>query len=132
MSITPGYTNTEIREFVYEYERQPHGTKSAWITQQTFTINQLRRWQAAVFNGGDLERGQISRQSMSMPTPRELRRRTAKTDAQAKQEAELESLRARVSELENVNEALGKAIGLLHQLNEQEPDTDETIDTKNS
>lgn len=109
MSISPGYTNAEIREFVYEYERQPHGTKAAWITQQPFTITQLRRWQAAVFNGGDLERGQIARQSTSMPTSQELRRRTAKTDLQAKQETDLENLRARVAELETVNEALGKA-----------------------
>ena len=31
MSIAPGYTNDQIREFVYEYDRQPHGTKATWL-----------------------------------------------------------------------------------------------------
>jgi hypothetical protein len=37
-------------------------------------------------------------------------------------EAELTHLRARVRELEATNEALGKAIGLLHAMNVEEPD----------
>lgn len=37
-------------------------------------------------------------------------------------EAELAHLRKRVHELEQANEALGKAIGLLHAMNAQEPD----------
>ncbi|MSW42905.1 MAG: hypothetical protein F2842_11905 [Actinobacteria bacterium] len=36
--------------------------------------------------------------------------------------AQLAALQARVNELEAVNDALGKAIGLLHQMSEQEPD----------
>ena len=39
----------------------------------------------------------------------------------AAQEAEVAKLTARVRELEGTNEALGKAIGLLHAMNEQEP-----------
>ena len=42
------------------------------------------------------------------------------------QDVEKDRLRARVRELEAANEALGKAIGLLHQRNEQEPDEDPT------
>lgn len=126
MSITPGYTTAQIREFVYEYERLPHGTKQEWIDGQTFSRWQMRRWQAAVFGGGDLDRGIIPRQGMSMPSSQEFRRRTAKDDVQARQAAEITRLEARVRELEGTNEALGKAIGLLHQLNEHEPDTGET------
>ena len=40
----------------------------------------------------------------------------------AAQDEELARLAARVRELEQTNEALGKAIGLLHQMNVQEPD----------
>lgn len=36
-------------------------------------------------------------------------------------DAEVARLAARVKELEEVNAALGKAIGLLHQMSEQEP-----------
>jgi hypothetical protein len=44
-------------------------------------------------------------------------------DAQiARNEADLARLQARVRELEATNEALGKAIGLLHANSEQEPD----------
>lgn len=132
MSISAGYTNAEIRDLVYAYEQQPHGSKSSWIEGQPFTITQMRRWQAAVFDGGDLERGLIPRQGMTVPSSQEFRRRTAKTDNQARQEAEIVRLQARVRELEGTNDALGKAIGLLHQLNEPEPDTQTTIEPNNS
>lgn len=132
MSISAGYTNTEIRALVYQYEQQPHGSKASWIAQQPFTITQMRRWQAAVFDGGDLDRGLIPRQGMRMPSSQEFRRRTAKTDIQAQHEAEIARLQARVHELEGTNDALGKAIGLLHQLNEPEPDTPETSEPNNS
>ncbi|GAA3916821.1 hypothetical protein [Microbacterium invictum] len=39
----------------------------------------------------------------------------------AAQAAEVERLTARVRELEETNKALGKAIGLLHTMSEQEP-----------
>jgi hypothetical protein len=52
----------------------------------------------------------------------------AKADAakQDRDEAELAHLRARVHELEATNEALGKAIGLLHAVNAEEPDATPT------
>ena len=59
-----------------------------------------------------------------MTVPPAQRRALAKADA-AKQDrdaAELDQLRARVHELEVTNEALGKAIGLLHAMNAEEPD----------
>ena len=31
MSIAPGYTVADVREFVHEYEVQPHGTRAAWL-----------------------------------------------------------------------------------------------------
>ncbi len=39
----------------------------------------------------------------------------------AEHEAETDRLQARIRELEETNAALGKAIGLLHQMNEHEP-----------
>ena len=58
-----------------------------------------------------------------MTLPPEKRTGIAKQRApeRAAHEAELARLNARVRELEQTNEALGKAIGLLHQMSEQEP-----------
>jgi hypothetical protein len=47
-------------------------------------------------------------------------------------EAELARLQARVRELEQTNEALGKAIGLLHARSEEEPDAIPTNDPGDS
>lgn len=118
MSITPGWTAEEIREFVYEYEGRPHGTKAVWLEQQGVSNHRLRRWRETVFDG-DLDKGLIPRDGGPM-TPAKQRRHAAK--ATAAKDAEVERLRARVQELEAANDALGKAIGLLHERNEQEPD----------
>lgn len=45
---------------------------------------------------------------------------------QAARETQIERLNARIRELEVVNGALGKAIGLLHEMGEQEPDAGPT------
>jgi hypothetical protein len=84
---------------------------------------QFRRWQATVF-GGDLDRGLIPREGVGMTVPPAKRTALAKADAakQDRDEAELVRLQARVRELEQTNAALGKAIGLLHAMNAEEPD----------
>lgn len=128
MSFAPGYTGEEIREFVYEYERQPWGRKQAWLAEQGVSHQRFRRWRIAVFDG-DVDRGLVPRNSGVM-TPSNQRRQIAKDHAA--HDAENEQLRARVRELEATNEALGKAIGLLHQLNAQEPEEPETNDHKSS
>jgi hypothetical protein len=123
MSISPGFTSAEIREFVVEYHLLPHGQKGAWRAAQGVSVRQLRRWEAAVFVG-DLDRGLIPREGGAMTVPPA--KRTALSMAQAakqdRDETELARLRARVGELEQTNEALGKAIGLLHAMNAEEPD----------
>lgn len=128
MSIAPGYTDEEIRSIVYEYERLRYGTKYAWVDKQSFSMHQLRRWRDAVYDG-DLDRGLVPREGGRMTTPNQ-RRHIAKKDVQ--EEADNEQLRARIRELEATNEALGKAIGLLHQLSEHEPDTSQTNEPKSS
>lgn len=128
VSISAGFSVAEIREFVIEYQRVPHGRKGSWLAAQGVSDGQFRRWQAAVFSG-DLDRGLIPRESGDMTIPPALRNALAKVDAarQARDEAELARLRARVGELEATNEALGKAIGLLHEMNAHEPDAAPTI-----
>jgi len=114
MSITPGWTAQQIRDFVYTYESQPHGTKTVWLAGQGISSDQLRRWRAAVF-AGNLEEGLIPREGLSVSMRRQIIKR------EAGRVAEIDQLKAQVKELKDVNEALGKAIGLLHKLSEQEP-----------
>lgn len=134
MSISPGFTPEEIREFVHDYQTVPYGQKGAWLAKREFGYHTLGRWQSAVFEG-DLDRGLIPREGSQMTVPPG--KRTALEKARAaertKQAAEVLQLSARVRELEETNTALGKAIGLLHAMSEEEPaDTPTTPDTPNS
>ena len=123
MSISPGFTTEQIRELVDLYELQPYGRKAVWLEGQGVSYDRLRRWQLAVFDG-DLDRGLIPREGGVVTVPPDKRTSIARerVKERAKQEAELARLNARVRELEETNAALGKAIGLLHQMSEQEPD----------
>jgi hypothetical protein len=122
MSISPGFTSAEIREFVVEYHLLPHGQKGLWRAAQGVSVRQLRRWEAAVF-AGDLDRGLIPREGegMTVPPGKRIALSMAHAARQDRDEDELARLRARVGELEQTNEALGKAIGLLHTMNAEEP-----------
>ncbi|MBP6997822.1 MAG: hypothetical protein KBB39_16935 [Phycicoccus sp.] len=123
MSVSAGFTAEEIREFVFEYQSQPYGRKGRWLADQGVSDDRLRRWQAAVFDG-DLERGLIPRDTAVVKTPPGQRAALQRHQAKERAEhaAELARLNARIRELEETNGALGKAIGLLHLMSEQEPD----------
>ncbi|MCL2804288.1 MAG: hypothetical protein FWD29_10140 [Micrococcales bacterium] len=118
MTVSPGWTAEEIRDFVFEYERQPFGTRKDWLASQGVSVGRLRRWRSVVFDG-DPVRGLVPRTGGKSKTPaqrREIARRA--TDL----EGEVEELRAQVQRLEEVNQVLGKAIGLLHKLSEPGPE----------
>ncbi|WP_155855113.1 hypothetical protein [Actinotalea ferrariae] len=127
MSISAGFTAAEIRSFVHEYTVQPFGRKAEWLSAQGVSYDRLRRWRLAVFNG-DLDRGLIPRDSSPVRTPpgqrAALERHHAKEHAE--HQTEVARLNARIRELEETNGALGKAIGLLHSMSEQEPDAPRT------
>ena len=122
MSISPGFTTEEIVEFVAEYHRQPRGQKGSWLADRSFSKDRMRRWQSSLYDG-DLDRGLVPREG-GVTTPQGKRISMAKQrDARiARDEAEIARLQARVVELEATNDTLGKAIGLLHEMNAQEPD----------
>jgi hypothetical protein len=122
MSISPGFTAAEIREFVHEYDGLAYGRKQAWLVERDVSRRVLARWRDAVY-AGDLDRGLIPREGSCMTIPPGKRSALEKARAaeQARHEAEVAELIARVRALEGSNDALGKAIGLLHSLSEEEP-----------
>jgi len=134
MSITPGFTAVEIREFVHEYDGLAYGLKAPWLAERKLSRHRLARWRDAVYEG-DLDRGLIPREGSHMTIPPGKRSALEKARAaeRARHAAEVAELTARIRKLEGSNDALGKAIGLLHSLNEEEPaDTPTTTDPSNS
>ncbi len=115
MSAIVGFTAQEIRDFVHEYHLQPFGQKSAWLAEQNVSYDRLRKWRTVVFEG-DLDRRLIPREGSPMTVPPAKRTALERQRAaeRATHQAEVAALRQRVSELEGTNDALGKAIGLLH------------------
>lgn len=130
---TQGYTRDQIRQFVHLYYLQPHGTKTAWLAAKSITDRTFRQWRKMVFEG-DLDRNLIPRDHVDMPRTHGERSALEKARAQeiAKHQSEVEQLKGRIRELEGTNDALGKAIGLLHELNVPEPDTKPTNKPKSS
>ncbi len=123
MTASVGFTAAEVRAFVHEYQVQPWGQKLLWLAAQEVSYKQLRRWQLTVFEG-DLDRRLVPREGspMSVPSSRRTALEKARAVERAAHEAEVAKLTARIRQLEGTNDALGKAIGLLHAMNEQEPD----------
>lgn len=135
MSVSLGFTAEQIWAFVHEYEVQPYGTKGAWLAKQGVTSWTMRRWRTAVFEG-DVDLGLMPREGVPMTLPPDRRRAFERKRAAeiAAHEAETDRLQVRIRELEAANDALGKAIGLLHAMSEHEPveqtpPTDELTDS---
>jgi hypothetical protein len=122
-----GFTREEIREFMHEYYLQPHGSRKEWLASTSVSDWTFRRWRTLMVQG-DIDRGLIPREHGGMvPTNRELSAfEKARAREIAAHRAEVEKLQKRVQELEDTNSALGKAIGLLHELSVPEPDTTPT------
>lgn len=117
MTVSPGFTADEIRGFVEEYACLEHGSKGAWLTAHSISRWRMSRWVRA-YHYGDLDSGLIPRKGARITM------RSTKLQAERALEAanaRIASLEAKVHELEQVNDVLGKAIGLLHDLNAQEP-----------
>ncbi|WP_309615419.1 hypothetical protein [Salinibacterium sp.] len=127
MTISPGFTAVEVREFVHEYQLVRYGQKARWLVEQDVPYSRLRRWQDAVFEG-DLDRALIPREgsAMTMPPKKRTAFERARAVERGDQAKEVARLSARVRELEETNTALGKAIGLLHAMSEEEPENTPT------
>ncbi|WP_427016415.1 hypothetical protein ACQCSX_16960 [Pseudarthrobacter sp. P1] len=131
--ITQGYTRDEIRGFVHEYYLQPHGKRKAWLDSKSLTVWTFRQWRTMVFEG-DLDRTLVPRDDGGMTRKNGERSAFEKMRAReiAEHQSDISKLEKRIAELEGTNEALGKAIGLLHELSVPEPETKQANDPKSS
>lgn len=124
-----GYSVEDIRAFVQEYDDQPYGHKLEWLRAQPFSEGMFRRWRMTVIRG-DLDRGLVPREggSMAKSADRRFSAQVERARQSRDQQAELERMQARIDELEAANDALGKAIGLLHAMRAPEPDATQSTE----
>jgi hypothetical protein len=132
-TTTTGYTREEIREIMHQYYLQPYGTKQAWLVQQSIPAWKIQQWRKLVYEG-DLDRNLIPRDHGSMSTTSSQRSAFERARAKelAEHQQEVDRLQEQIRNLEGANEALGKAIGLLHAMNASEPETPPTNEPKPS
>jgi hypothetical protein len=128
MTISPGLTAEQITALVLEYELQPWGTKAAWAKEQGISQARLRRMRQAVFFG-DVRRGLVPRKGAVLAQSRD---RREFIESISDPYAEIERLRQENLRLEKTADALGKAIGLLQQMREHEPDQTSASETKST
>ena len=134
MTVGPrGISRDEIRKLVHEYYVQPYGTRKEWLASQPVTEWTFRRWRKMI-QEGDLDRNLIPREHGNMARTNGEWSAFEKARAKeiAEHQSEVDQLRNRIRELEGTNDALGKAIGLLHGLNVTEPGPGQTNDSKSS
>lgn len=132
-TTTTGYTREEIREIMHQYYLQPYGTKQAWLAKHSIPAWKIQQWRKLVYEG-DLDRNLIPRDHGSMSSTSSQRSAFEKARAKelAEHQQEVDRLQEQIRNLEGANEALGKAIGLLHEMNAPESQTPLTNDPKRS
>lgn len=126
MSI--GFSAEEMRDVVHEYLALPYGSRGRWLDEQGFKKTQFDRWRRMVL-AGDIERGLLPRTGSRVSSEeatevgRLVRRlREVEAESAAKDERLARAL-AEVERHKAATAALGKAIGLLQPLHEDEPDS---------
>ena len=109
-------SGAEKAALVAEYLGVQHGQKMIWLKERGIAHNTMGEWRKGYFYG-DLERELIPRDTSGMTVSEGARIRQLEL-LLAQEKAARESDRARheteVERLNQVTDALGKAIGLLH------------------
>jgi transposase-like protein len=117
------YSAEEKAVLVAEYLAVQHGCKEAWRAERGIGHTTMSNWRKAYFFG-DLERSLVPRDTSSMSVSDGARLKQLELQLAAEKQAraaelqrhgdELRRHAAEVERLNKVNDALGKAIGLLH------------------
>lgn len=140
MARVHDFTVDEKFELVVGYMEAPYGTKAKWLEDRGISRRVMGTWRNA-YLGGDLRRGLVPRSPKKVPGPGqrmvELEAKVKDQDEEAakaqrryereleaqqlKYERLLEEQRRELAKEKGISAALGKAIGLLHELNERGP-----------
>lgn len=110
------WTAQEKAEFVAEYLLVDHGKKASWLAERGIGRYAMRDWRRAYLYG-DLARGLVPRDTGGMSVSDGARMRQLEVELAAERAARAADHAQHVAEvdrLNRMNEALGKAIGLLH------------------
>lgn len=121
------YSTQEKVDLVEEYMFVRNGHKQAWCEARGLTVHRVNSWRRAYLYG-DLAKGLVPRDASQMSIRDGARYHEVLRALRAEEDShkhDVETLQARIDQLEASNAALGKAIGLLHDLSEpkQEPHT---------
>lgn len=118
------YSAAEKMGLVEEYLGLRHGTKGAWLKAHRISPFSIASWRQSYLYG-DLERQLEPRDTAGMDVSDSARFQQLRAQLEAERRARAADQRrheAELERLESVNEALGKAIGLLHERSgKQEP-----------
>jgi hypothetical protein len=121
------WSSVEKASLVAEYLVLPYGTKLAWLAERRITHDRMRVWRLAYLYG-DLDRELAPRDTSTMSVSDAARVRQLELALEAEHKARLvdsERFTAELERMQQVNDALGKAIGLLHdRAVRQEPEAE--------
>lgn len=115
-------------ELIEQYMALPRSQKRAWIKERGLTFSQMSNWRKA-YIFGDLAEGRIPRDTMPMELEMSARLADLQRRLGREMDARLAERKAHeeeVARLQAMNDALGKAIGLLHERNAKQEPTDES------
>lgn len=110
------WSSVEKASLVAEYLVLPYGTKLKWLAERGISPDRMRLWRLAYLYG-DLDRELTPRDTSTMKVSDAARVRQLEFALEAERKARLldsERFTAELERMQQVNEALGKAIGLLH------------------
>lgn len=121
--VTESFTPEQRREIAVHYAGLKRGEKSAYAASLGLRPHQIRRWISALADG-DLDNERFPRKTGAMTTRdiaeiARLKKIIAAKDARiSKLEGEVTKLQDGVNKWEKASDALGKAITVLHKINE--------------
>lgn len=121
--VTESFTPEQRRDIAVHYAGLKRGEKSAYAASLGLRPHQIRRWISALADG-DLDNERFPRKTGAMTTRdiaeiARLKKIIAAKDARiSKLEGEVTKLQDGVNKWEKASDALGKAITVLHKINE--------------
>ena len=121
--VTESFTPEQRRDIAVHYAGLKRGEKSAYAASLGLRPHQIRRWISALADG-DLDNERFPRKTGAMTTRdiaeiARLKKIIAAKDARiSKLEDEVTKLQDGVNKWEKASDALGKAITVLHKMNE--------------